>query len=408
MSGGVDSSLCARLLVEHGCSIVGVTMRVTGDKKLSERPGGSCFSGGEEADAQACQRLCEELGAPWYLIDLSASYEQEVLEYFRSEYLAGRTPNPCLRCNPVLKFGQLPRALASLGVEVDWYASGHYVRIIEEIKADSSDPRPEAVYLATAKDRGKDQSYFLQRLEPAVLARVVFPLGGMHKTEVRELARQRGLESADKPDSQDFACREDLPLIFGSRGGKPGNFVRRKTDGSDEILGHHRGLEYYTIGQRRGLALAVDSKALYVTSIDAQRNEVRVGSDDELLNDGLFASQSLWHLPSFPKEGLRLLSKIRLASPPAPSLVRYEPESQEAPVKVSFERKQRAISPGQSVAFYLPLVQEGEGGLRIASLDEDPGNQVQGEGFPSEGVLALLGSAVIEGPQTAEKSGSPA
>jgi len=219
---------------------------------LGEGGRGSCFSGGEEADAQACKRLCNALGAPWYHIDLSAVYESEVLDYFRQEYLSGRTPNPCLRCNPVLKFGLLPAALKERGIEFDYYATGHYVRLFQNSE--------NICYIGSALDNPKDQSYFLQRLPSQVLKTIVFPLGGMSKQKVRQMAKERGLEAADKPDSQDFAAREDLPLIFGGQGGAEGNFVLEDGLGERRIIGRHRGLEYYTIGQRRGLGLSLDSK----------------------------------------------------------------------------------------------------------------------------------------------------
>lgn len=413
LSGGVDSSLCARLLVEQGCSIVGVTMRVAGGAALSaSSPGGSCYSGGEEADLAACKRLCDELGAPWELVDLSREYEAEVLEYFRREYLAGRTPNPCLRCNPLLKFGLLPAAIAARGIAVDWYATGHYVRILEEdirvseedtrireeVTADSSTAKPPAAYLATAMDGAKDQSYFLQRLDASVLQRLVFPLGGMRKSEVRALARERGLEAADKPDSQDFASREDLPIIFGDRGGKTGSFVRRRPDGSREVLGQHRGLEFYTIGQRRGLGLAVDSTPLYVLALDAAHNEVVVGSEDELFESALVARDAVWQAGLPPEGGVfRALAKIRLATPASPATVRIRPDGG---VEVAFDTPLRAITAGQSVAFYLPVENKNIAAdpalpagelFRFAGPDRLP----EGAAQPPS-LLALVGGAVIE------------
>lgn len=413
LSGGVDSSLCARLLVEHGCSIVGVTMRVaTGASLSSSSPGGSCYSGGEEADLDSCKRLCDELGAPWELVDLSREYEEEVLEYFRSEYLAGRTPNPCLRCNPLLKFGLLPAALAARGIAVDWYATGHYVRILEEdirilqedtnilLEPDTGNPAATApaAYLATAMDGRKDQSYFLQRLDASVLKRVVFPLGGMRKDEVRAMARQRGLEAADKPDSQDFASREDLPVIFGNRGAKAGSFVRYLPDGSRKVLGRHKGLEFYTIGQRRGLGLAIDSTPLYVIALDAAKNEVVVGSEDELFESALVAREAVWQA-GFPPSGgvFRALAKIRLATPASPATVRVKAD---ASVEVVFDRPLRAITAGQSVAFYLPVE-----GLDPVTETGDPArdlhcfapqDRVTDESAVPGSLLALVGGAVIE------------
>lgn len=343
MSGGVDSSLVAFLLAERGCDITGVTMRVYDDSIVfPPGTGNGCYGPGEEEDEEACRKICKDLGVEYKVLDLSKIYAKEVLQYFKDEYRSGRTPNPCLRCNPIVKFGMLPETLKESGVEFDYFVTGHYVRLL------APDGNPDrGVYLSPAADVYKDQSYFLQRVPQSALRMSRFPLGSLTKTEVRRLARERGLETADKKDSQDFVASEDYGPLFADNPPGPGDIV----DNTDRVLGKHRGIIRYTIGQRRGLGVSTGPDPLYVLAIDAEKNRIRVGPESALYSPGLEASQACW-APGYGTQEFRALVKIRLASKPVWALVK--PLGSGA-VQVYFDDAQRAVAPGQSVAFYIPV-----------------------------------------------------
>lgn len=341
MSGGVDSSLVAVLLAEHGCKVIGATMSVYTDAiQFAPGEGEGCYGPGEEENEDACRRICDSIGAEYRVVDLSADYAAEVLEYFKSEYRAGRTPNPCLRCNLFLKFGLLPKALLAQGLKFDYYATGHYARLYAP-NGDTS----QGVYLSPARDPAKDQSYFLQRVGHEILSITRFPLGGMTKAEVRELARAKGVETANKPDSQDFIVTDDYGPIFADKPSLPGEIV----DEAGHAVGTHRGIVRYTVGQRRGLGVSVGGEPMYVVSLDAPGNRVVVGPERSLFSHALEASDAVWASP-FGNEPLRAYVKIRLASPPALATVT---PLEGGRVRVEFDEPQRAVAPGQSAAFYV-------------------------------------------------------
>lgn len=377
MSGGVDSSLVAYLMAERGCTVIGVTMKVyDGSIPFPEGSGNGCYGPDEAEDEAACRRLCDDLKAEYVVVDLSKPYGKEVLDYFRTEYKVGRTPNPCLRCNPLIKFGLLPKALSQLGYNFDYYVTGHYARLFA--------PHGNAdlgVYLAPGLDPYKDQSYFLQRVGQEILKKTRFPLGALRKEEVRRLARERGLEVADKKDSQDFVAKEDYETLFEKDALKEGAIV----DTQGRVLGEHRGIVRYTIGQRRGVGVSTGTEPLYVVALDAQKNQVVVGHEKELFSYGLEASQSVW-APGLGAEHFRALAKIRLASKPAWALVEPNPDGT---VRVVFDEPQRAIAPGQSVAFYLPLSSQASGAEELPNEGVPLPNRV-----PVNTILA--GGAVIE------------
>jgi len=342
MSGGVDSSLVAVLLAEHGCRVIGATMRVyDGSIRFPEGTGSGCYGPGEEEDEEACRRLCSQLGADYRIVDLSGVYAREILGNFKSEYRLGRTPNPCLRCNPLLKFGLLPQTLRDGGLAFDYYATGHYVRLF------ASEAEGALPYLAPAADPKKDQSYFLYRVRPEVLASVRFPLGSMSKTEVRRLALERGLESAEKKDSQDFIAADDYGPVFADDPPSSGDIV----DVAGKKLGTHHGIVRYTIGQRRGIGLSVGTDPLYVVGLNAPTNRVVVGPESALFSTVLAADDPVW-APGYGTEPFRALVKIRLASRPAAALVTPNAEGS---VGVDFDQPQRAIAPGQSAVFYVEV-----------------------------------------------------
>ncbi len=340
MSGGVDSSLVAVLMAERGCRVIGATMKVyDASIEFPEGTGNGCYGPGEAEDEEACRRICATIAAEYHVVDLSAAYAREILGNFKSEYRSGRTPNPCLRCNPLIKFGLLPQALREKDISFDYYATGHYVRQV----VDSIDPGA-GVWLAPAADPKKDQSYFMQRLGQSVLRTARFPLGNLTKTEVRALARERNLETADKKDSQDFIAAEDYGPLFADERVPEGDIVDEKGN----ALGKHRGIIRYTIGQRRGVGLSLGAEPLYVVGLDAKLNRVIVGREGSLFSPALTAADAVW-APRFGAEPFRALVKIRLASKPAPASVMPLGGGK---VRVDFDEAQRAVAPGQSAAFY--------------------------------------------------------
>jgi tRNA-uridine 2-sulfurtransferase len=332
LSGGVDSSVAAALLIEAGHEVSGITMRVYDPSFRIEGGGHSCFGPGEDEEIAACERLCEMLGIPFKAIDLRQEYRDRVIEYFRAEYRAGRTPNPCVRCNAALKFGFLVERARESGLRIDYFATGHYARIGE---------RGGKPCLMRALDPAKDQSYFLYRLTPEILARTIFPLGSMKKPDVRAKARELGLETAEAEESQDFIGGDYAPL-FRDDPPSPGDIV----DESGLLLGRHRGLPFYTIGQRRGVGIAAGDP-VYVKRIDADSNRIVVGSDESLYASRLLASDAVFQ-GEIPGE-LRVHARIRQNHRPAPALLRVLPDGR---LEFLFDEAQRGIAPGQSVVAY--------------------------------------------------------
>ncbi len=339
MSGGVDSSVAAALLVAQGCDVVGVTMRVWPWQEAAEptRRFGSCC--GTEAVEDARQ-VARALGIPYYLLNLEAEFNQKVIGGFVAEYGSGRTPVPCVSCNSNLKFGSLlGRARAWDAVAV---ATGHYARV-------ERDRVTGRYLLLRAKDTRKDQTDFLWPLTQEQLGAARFPVGELTKDEVREQARRLGLVTADKPESQDLCfvpdddyrgfLRRRAPEMF-----RPGAIV----DGRGTTLGGHGGLPGFTVGQKRGLGLAT-GRPLYVVDLDPEGNTVSVGEAADLERGRLVATAVNFIACEPPRSPLRVEAKIRHSHRPAAASVRAL-EGDRA--EVIFDAPQRAISPGQSVVFY--------------------------------------------------------
>jgi tRNA-uridine 2-sulfurtransferase len=339
MSGGVDSSVAAALLVEAGHEAVGVTMRVWAWRAPAEptRRFGSCC--GSEAVDDA-RRVAEALGIPYYLLNMADEFDRAVIAPFAADYERGRTPVPCVACNTDLKFGSLlARAQAWDAAAV---ATGHYARVARE----ASSGRWQ---LRRARDLRKDQSDFLWPLTQEQLAAARFPVGDLTKDEVREHARRLGLVTADKPESQEicfvpdgdyrgFLRRRD-PAAF-----RPGAIV----DVEGRTLGRHGGVAGFTIGQRKGLGLAT-SRPLYVVDLDAAGDRVTVGEALDLERDRLTAGRVNFIAGAPPAEPLRVTAKIRHNHEPAAATVRWLGEER---AEVVFDEPQRAITPGQSCVWY--------------------------------------------------------
>ena len=285
MSGGVDSTLTALLLLERGCKVIGATMSLWDGSLLEIHTGTktreACFGPGEEENIKECKRFCEAHGIEYHVIDVKENYRKEILEYFKSEYRSGRTPNPCIRCNMMIKFGALLKGIENLGIKFDYFCTGHYAKIVRpETGLFDSDKRP--CMIAGAEDVSKDQTYFLYRLPSETLEKVRFPLAVMKKSEVFELAHKAGLEAANREESQDFIGEEYFDILFADKPSVPGDII----DLDGHVLGKHRGIEHYTVGQRRGLGVAVNYP-VYVHSIDAKNNVVVLAPNEALNSNAL-------------------------------------------------------------------------------------------------------------------------
>ena len=354
LSGGVDSTLTALLLKNIGCHVIGVTMSLWDGKldvDVNKTLHDSCYGPGEAEDIEQCRKFCEEQGFEYHVIDVKEAYHKEVLEYFKAEYRAGRTPNPCIRCNRYIKFGALQLGIKQLDIDYDFFCTGHYAKIVRPVEGlYGTDVRP--FMISSAMDQSKDQTYFVYRVPSDVLEKVRFPLANMKKKEVFRLAKEYGLAAAEREESQDFIPEEYFDALFADKPAVPGDIV----DLDGKVLGKHRGIEHYTIGQRRGLGVS-SSKPLYVHSIDPKNNLVVLASNDDLNADGLIADEFVWPGNIEPKESVEAFVKIRLASKPVPAVIsRYEPKNGESfkgqPWKIAFQIPQRAVAPGQSVVMY--------------------------------------------------------
>ena len=354
MSGGVDSTLTAYMLKERGCKVIGVTMSLwddsfpvlKGDDAKAVKD--ACFGPGEADDIEECRRFCAKYDIEYHVIDVKEQYKREVIEYFKSEYRAGRTPNPCIRCNRMIKFGALLQGVEALGLKFDYFCTGHYAKIVRpEEGLFGTTNRPYMI--ASATDVSKDQTYFVYRVPSSVLERVRFPLALMKKSEVFELAKKAGLAAADRAESQDFISAEYFDLLFADKPSVPGDII----DLDGHVLGRHRGIEHYTIGQRRGLGVAV-SYPVYVHSIDAKNNLVVLAPSSALDSAGLIADDFVWAgdiVPPAECEPIEAMVKIRLASRPVKAKIRRN-NPQGSEWEVMFECPQHAVAPGQSVVLY--------------------------------------------------------
>ena len=366
MSGGVDSTLTALILLQKGCKVIGATMSLW-DGSLPEINTGTktreaCFGPGEEENIEECQRFCDAHGIEYHVVDVKETYKKEILEYFKSEYRSGRTPNPCIRCNMLIKFGALLAGIEKLGIKYDYFCTGHYAKIVRPDQGlFGTDARP--CMISTATDISKDQTYFLYRVSSETLEKVRFPLAAMKKADVIALAKEANLEAANREESQDFVGEEYFDVLFSDKPSVPGDII----DLDGHVLGQHRGIEHYTVGQRRGLGVAVNYP-VYVHSIDAKNNVVVLAPNEALNSDALIADDFVWPAGVEPKEAFNAMVKIRLASKPAAARVeRYIPaeddktEYRGQPWKITFAEPQRAVAPGQSAVLYIDGVIAGGG-----------------------------------------------
>jgi len=342
LSGGVDSSVTALLLKEQGHEVIGATMSIWRDrddlnlsvmKEKSTCTHGACYGPDEKEDIEAARKIAEQIGIPYHVFKCADEYEKIVLDNFKDEYLSGRTPNPCIRCNALVKFGVLPFLAKQNGIDFDKFATGHYARIEE---------RDGRYILKRAKNPKKDQSYFLYKLKQNQLSQIYLPLGEYTKEEIREIARKGGLDVSDKPDSQDF-YEGDYNELLGIEA-KKGNIVN--TEG--KVLGEHEGIWNYTIGQRKGIGISAP-EPLYVLELRKDTNEVVVGYKDKTFKKSLTAIDLNWISIEKLTEPMKVTAKIRSTQQPVDATIMPIDEDT---VKVEFDEYQKSIAIGQSVVFY--------------------------------------------------------
>ncbi len=335
MSGGVDSAVAAYLLREQGYEVIGVTMQVwQDDNGFKEREGGCCsLSAVDDA-----RMVADTLDIPFYVMNFKEVFREKVIDYFMEEYIDGRTPNPCIACNKYIKFDELLHRAETLGA--DYVATGHYAKIYEK------DGR---MVIEKAEDDTKDQTYALYNLTQEQLRKTLMPCGEYRKTRIREIAKEMDLGVHNKKDSQEICFIDDNNhgrYIYEKKPELrvPGNFV--DTDGN--VLGQHKGIAYYTIGQRKGLGLSI-GRPVFISSINKDTHEIVLTDESALFKSTLVADQVNWVSIEQIREPYKATAKIRYSAKPAACTI-YPLEGNR--VKVVFEEKQRAMTKGQAVVFY--------------------------------------------------------
>lgn len=328
MSGGVDSSLAAALLVEQGAEVIGVTMNLAG-------AGSRCCS---LQDADDARRVAERLGIRFYVANYRDRFKEEVMLPFADAYIEGRTPIPCVTCNKRFKFDHLLARARALGA--DAVATGHYARI---------EAGPRGPQLFCGRDPAKDQSYFLFNLSPEQLENIRFPLGELDKEEVRARARELGLATADKPESQEicFVPEGDYARVVEQLRPDAGNTAGDIVNRAGDVLGRHAGIHHFTVGQRRGLGISSE-RPLYVLHIDSLRRRVVVGEREELAAPAAEVRGVSWTFAPAPKRPLRARVRVRYRHPGAEAVV--EPHA--SGVRLRFDEPVQALTPGQAAVFY--------------------------------------------------------
>ena len=334
LSGGVDSSTAALILKQQGHEVIGATMSIWGKDGMALKSGhkNACYGPDEKEDIETAEKIAKKLDIPYYVFDCVDQYEKIVLENFKSEYIQGRTPNPCIWCNALVKFGVLPHLAKANGIDFDKFATGHYARV-EEVDG--------KYVLKRGIAPQKDQSYFLYRLKQEQLSNIILPLGNFTKEDIRKIAKENGLNVAEKPDSQDFYDGDYNELL--KIDDKIGNIV----DIDGKILGKHKGIWNYTIGQRKGIGISA-SEAMYVIELREKTNEVVIGPIDKTFKKSLKAINLNWISNEIPESEFRAQAKIR--STQTPTQVTVIPKDEK--IEVIFDDFQKSIALGQSVVLY--------------------------------------------------------
>lgn len=338
MSGGVDSSVAAALLKDEGYNLIGITMKTWGYDDMPEKDSGCCSL----ETIYSARNVAQNLGFNHYTLDFTEKFNDVVISNFISEYLKGNTPNPCVLCNKSIKWGALLEKAESLGA--DYIATGHYAKVNQDVNS-------KRFFVSVAEDRKKDQSYALWRVSQYALGKTLFPLGKYGKTEIRKLAREMGLKPADTPDSQEicFVPNDDYRDLLELR--NPG--LNEKLSGGDLVfhekkIGEHKGYPYYTIGQRKGLNVAI-GKRLYVSKIDADNNVVFVDEEQFLYHSEFYTKEINLMLTNKIDKPMKANVKIRYNDAGHVAVIEQTDEDQ---IKVVFDSPQKSITPGQSAVFY--------------------------------------------------------
>jgi len=339
MSGGVDSSVAALLLLQKGFNVIGLTMQSVpcGAEKVS----GCCGL----AAVNSAQKVCQKLNIPHYVLNFRQPFQRKVIDYFCREYQAGRTPNPCVVCNQYIKFDLLLRRAREIGA--DFLATGHYARVARKLPI--TNYQLPKFTLLKGKDKNKDQSYFLYRLTQNQLKYILFPLGDLTKKQVRQIAKKANLPTAERPESQEICFIPDNDYRkFLRKNCARINKLGPILNESGQVVGQHQGIAFYTIGQRKGLGFA-SQKPVYVLKIDKNKNALIVGAEKGLYQKELIVKNLNWVQNKTPKLTLKAMAKIRYRQ--LASAVSVYPESKNK-MRVRFIKPQRAITSGQSIVFY--------------------------------------------------------
>lgn len=341
ISGGVDSAVSALKLKQEGYNVIGAMMKVyDGEVKTIAN---SCYGTNKEKEIRDAKIICEKIGIDFHLIDCAKAFDKLVFSEFKNEYKIGRTPNPCVLCNPKIKFGVFPSLAKAAGIEFDKFATGHYARIEFDNKINKH-------LLKQGKNPKKDQTYFLYRLTQNKLQNILFPLGYFEKENVRKFAKENGLIVHDKTDSQDFYKGNYTEIIDAKEA--CGKIVHI----NGKILGNHTGIFNYTIGQRKGLKIAYPNP-LYVTALDPVSNIVTVAEKENTYSKALLANNISWTYfdeQNLPPNTMKVFAKIRSAGQKVKCTVFLDDFNNgiSENIRVEFDEAQSAITPGQAVVFY--------------------------------------------------------
>lgn len=337
MSGGVDSSVCAYLLKEQGYDVIGVTMQIwQDDDRCDIKDDGACCGLSAVNDAR---RVAEQIGIPYYVMNFKKEFKDNVMDYFVDEYINGRTPNPCIACNRYVKWEALLKR--SLDIGADYIATGHYSRV---------EKLPNGRYsIKKSITDAKDQTYALYNLTQEQLSHTLMPVGSYTKDQIREIAQKIGLNVASKPDSQDICFVPDNDYAgylekFAGVEPKEGNFVTK--DGT--VIGRHKGIIHYTIGQRKGLGISY-KHPIFVVDKNPYTNVVTLGENIDLFSNKLTADNLNWVAVDKPYDGMKVTAKTRYSQKEAEAIIHIIEEDK---ICVEFSQKQRAITKGQAVVFY--------------------------------------------------------
>lgn len=334
LSGGIDSTASAILLKRDGYEVIGLSMQLYDASLNLNSSIKACFGPNESKRLEYINSICKRLDIPFYVIDLREDFKKYVINYFRSEYLSGKTPNPCIRCNFKIKFDLLLKKAKDMGIDFDLFATGHHARV-ERVN--------NRYVLKRGYDTSKDQSYFLYTLTQRQLSFVIFPAGEYSKEKLKDMVSHLGLGVESRRESQDFISGASYSVLFKEDEIKEGPIV----DKNGKILGIHKGIIYYTVGQRKGIGIS-SSRPFYVIGIDANENKIIVGHKEDLFSKGLIVRDV--NLIAMEKIDTPIRAKVKIRQQHKESDATLYPIQDK--VKVIFDKPQMAITPGQSAVFY--------------------------------------------------------